>query len=213
MFLTMFVLVGCNNETSSETDEDEGLEEKGLELEQQNQAFQVTITELEQENENLQEQIDAETVPDPDLDEIYASHDEQVQEILSYFSEEQLSLFAEDQWQYRLSVNDVAISESGVIEVEADEIEISLSQRQPDMSLLPDDLFEQGQISGESYHEHILEVTPDPTEERWRDGTIVTGYGLIYTDLTSGTEIQLMITDELQARLGFETNQLMIRIK
>lgn len=213
IFLTMFVLVGCNNETPSVTDEDEALEEKVLELEQQNQEFQVKITELELENEDLQEQIYAETVPDADLDERFRLHEEQVVEILSYFSEEQLNAFAEDQWQYRLSVSDVDIPVSGVLEVEADQIEISLSQQQPEMSLLPSEIFEQGQISGESYHEHILEVTPEPAEETWRDGTVVTGYGLIYTDLTPGTEIQLTITEELQERLGLETNQLIIRIK
>ena len=62
MFLTMFVLVGCNNETPSEaaviavnefSEKNKVLEEKMLTLEEQNQAFQVMITELELESRSI----------------------------------------------------------------------------------------------------------------------------------------------------------------
>ena len=213
--LTTSLFVGCNNESDENITnaENDNLTEKLLELEQKNQEFQGKLTKLEQENKDLQAQVYEEIVPNFDLEEYFILHQEQVSEILSYFSEEQLNAFAEDQWQYRLSVNDVDIPESGVFEVEADQIEITLSQQQPEMDLVPSDIFEQGQISGESFHEHILEVTPDPSEEIWRDGTIVTGYGLLYTDLTPGTEIEITITEELRARLGYETNQVIIKTK
>ena len=209
----MFALVGCNNETTNEIDPNKALEEKVVELEWQNQESEKTIIELEQTIEDLQEQIATETILNHDLDQLYTSHKEQVSEILSYFSEEQVSSFAEDQWKYRLSVNDITVPKNGIFEVEADQIEISLSEQQPAMSVLSGDIFEFGQISGEFYHDHILDVTPQQDEETWRDGTVITGYGLIYTDLTPGMEIQLTITEELQKRLKFETDQVMIRIK
>lgn len=216
LLLTSLLFVGCNDQSVVEgnsnpkNEENEDLQARIEELEQQNLNLQATITELTHENEELDNLL---TVQTDNLDQVFSSHEEQVDAILAFLNEEELNALAKDRWQYNLSANEVGVPENGVIEVEADQVEITLVQNQLDMSFLPYEILEQGQISGESYHEHILQVSREQDEETWRDGTTSTGYGLIYTGLTSSDEIEITITNELMNRLGLHTNQIIVQIK
>ena|SRR5690625_213588 len=214
LVVTSFLLIGCHAESAVQGNsnlETEELEATIAKLEQKNQELETLITGLTEENEELDRELATQI---GNFDQLFTTHEEQVETILTYLNEEELKALSESQWQYSLSVNEVEIPESGVLEIDDDQIEITLSQLHlEDMSLLPNEILEQGVISGEFYHEHILQVTPEQDEETWRDGTMVTGFGLIFTDLTPGEEIELTITDELMHRLGFETTQVIIRKK
>lgn len=214
LVVTSFLLIGCHAESAVQGNsnlETEELEATIAKLYQKNEELETLITGLTEENEELDRELATQI---ENFDHIYTTHEEQVETILSYLNEEELNALSESQWQYSLSVNEVEVPESGVLEIEDEEIEITLSQHHlEDMSLLPNEILEQGVISGEFYHEHILQVTPEQDEETWRDGTMVTGFGLIFTDLTPGDEIELTITDELMHRLSFETTQVIIRKK
>lgn len=206
MCLTVGVISGCmSDQTIKSGEEDNNLEE----VEQNHEE----LSKLAAENEELQRQIESYEMEAENLQQYIISYQSQIDEMFNLLNEDQKLALAQAYWQYELTVNETNIPDDGVIEIENQEVVISLSQHQSEDTYLPYELIELGRLSGEYFHEHIIQVKPEQDEETWRDGTIVTAYELIFTDLASGSEVEITITDELKERLGLQTDLLIIRIK
>lgn len=132
--------------------------------------------------------------------------------ILSDMSEEDLNQYAEDLWEYSIKVNGTSLPPDGVIEVKEPDIEITFVEKQPSYVFIPNDLFYEAKISG-NYYEHIKSFDPEPDLINSSDGTIVTAIHYHYQDIESGKVITLSITDELKERLGIESNEIKIILK
>ena len=210
-FLLMVVslvgfLIGCNN-TSSGTENNKTEEvDSNLQLieDKDNQ-----IKEVEKQIEELQN-----TVETLELDLKYSNeeadfYNQLVLDMIKDYSEEESLNFSKGLWDYNLMVNQQPVPEDGVIEVQENTIEISLSQEQPAWTVLPNDLLMKGKISGD-YIEHILSTEPSPSETFGTDGTVITGMHYKFVDIENGGTVSFTITEELKTRLGLTTSEITI---
>lgn len=133
-----------------------------------------------------------------------------INDLIKDYSDVELREFAKELWDYDLKVNELTVPDDGVIEVQANTIEISVVQMQPAYVVLPNDIFMKGKISG-NYNEHILEFNPSPSETYGTDGTIVTGMHYKFVDVENGATISFSITEELKKRLGLYTSEIKIK--
>lgn len=208
IFLTILVLGGCVTEKTVEQHESSETSEYRSKMDDYHQQ----LSELEKLNKELEEEMTTQNIALEHYQSLIVEYEQQLRDIIEDYSDDQLLELAKSQFEYRLKVNESSIPKNGVLEIEANQVEIFLAEYRSELYFLPEGILEQGGLS-EDYWGHILKVEPAQYEETWLDGTVNTAYGLIYSDLTSGDEIQLTISDELQQRLRLETNQVIIRIK
>lgn len=194
LFSLIFILTACSTNLGDENHSTNQGEEK--------------LTKLESKNEKLQQEIDSLQIDLNYKKEEAEYYKHWIDEFLKDYSEAQLKELAKKEWKYELSINDKPVPKNGIVETKKSTIEISLSEKQADFPILPDEIFIKGEISGD-YMDH-LKLNEKPTETYGTDGTIVTAIHHKYKNLKKGSKITFTITDELKERLGLETTQITI---
>ncbi|WP_391115845.1 hypothetical protein [Psychrobacillus sp. L3] len=197
------IFFGC--ESTSVNENNETLNEDQLLIE----AQEAQIKKLEKENDELLTKLNSTQLNLKYAGEQITYFQQFSQDALDYLSDKELLVLAKKQWEYTLEVNGQMMPKDGEIEIQENNIEISLSERQPANNALPVEIYSKGVISG-SYEKHIQDFKPAPTETYWRDGTVVTAIQYHYLEVKSGTTISFSITDELKERLGLNTTQIAI---
>ncbi|GGE69644.1 hypothetical protein [Priestia taiwanensis] len=200
-----FLLSACEDGTSSETntktEELATAENKIKELEQKINEIENT-----QGNESL-------------LADINKIHEEEIsmyttlaKEMVKNLNKEEMEELGKLSWHYQLTANKEPTPKNGVIEVDADNIEIELTSRQLNEPVFPLDIHNKGTIS-DGFEKHITNVEPKPSETSGRDGTVVSSIYHVFSDMESGNTITVTITDELKQRLELETTTITIKRK
>lgn len=202
------LLSGCSEETAAENNKEADVSAKLL------KEQEVEITELQQEKEELQGaleelELNIEAKTSADETEYYLGL---ATGLIDQMSEEEKEEFAQDLWEYELTVGGQPVDADGKVETAAGGVEIALAQRQPPYLVLPYDQFEAAKISGD-YLDHIVSMKPEPSELSGLDGTIVTAGLYIYHDLKSGESVSIEITEELKERLGLDTIKIEVTAK
>ena len=70
----------------------------------------------------------------------------------------------------------------------------------------------EGEFLSTELNEAIIDIDY-PTEEVWRDGTVVVGYECHMKDVPAGQVIHVTITKELQERLSLDSNVIEINCR
>lgn len=197
----MFFLSACSDNNSKNNDEVNALtqpsEQQSAEidtLEKQNEALQAELEQIQTDLNYKKEEADF--------------YKQLMNDLMEGYSDAQLQEVAIKLWDYQLQVNDVTVLPNGIVEIQENSIEISLTEGQPVYQVLPNEIFMQGKLSGD-YMEH-LKLNGKPTETTVTDGTVVTGIHHKYVDVAEGATFTLTITEELKQRLGLETTQITI---
>lgn len=205
------LLSGCSEETAAENNKEVEQAEASVKLLAEKEA---KISQLQQEKEELQGaleelELNMQSKTDADETQYYLGL---ANGLIEEMGEDEKEAFAKDLWEYELKVGDQSIGADGKVETGAGGVEIALVQRQPPYVVIPYEEFEAAKIS-ENYVDHIVSLTPEPTERSGLDGTIVTATLYIYDNLKSGESISIEITEELKERLGLETTLIEVTAK
>lgn len=204
----MFILVACSNkneDNSTNSGKVENVNASTLE------DKTTQINKLEVQNEELQTTLDNIKIEFNYKKEEADYYKQVIDDLIKGYSNAQLKDLAIKLWDYKLEVNGETVPTNGIVEIQENEIEISLIERQSDYPILPNEIFIQGQISG-NYPEHIKMIS-NPTETYGTDGTVVSGIHHKYVDVEKDSTISFTITEELKKRLGLETTQITINIR
>ncbi|QFF99190.1 hypothetical protein PB01_10300 [Psychrobacillus glaciei] len=197
------ILFSCEN--TSVNGNNETLNEDQLLIE----AQEAQIKKLEKENDELLTKLNSTQINLKYAGEQITYFQQFSLDALDYLSDKELVVLAKKQLEYTLEVNGQIMPKDGKIEIQENNIEISLSERQPANNALPVEIYSKGEISGR-YEKHMQDFNPNPTVTNWRDGTVVTAIQYQYLEVNSGTTISFSITDELKERLGLDTTQISI---
>lgn len=197
----MLILAACSDENSKSNDEVNASTQLS-----ENQATQ--IAEIEKQNEALQAELEQIQTDLKYKDEEAVYYKRFIDDLMKDYSDAQLKDVAIQLWDYQLQVNDVTVPPNGIVEVQENSIEISLTEAQPNYEVLPNELLMQGQMS-EDYRKHLTANTK-PNETIVTDGTVVTGIHHKYVDVAEGTTLTFTMTEQLKQRLGLETTQITI---
>lgn len=172
----------------------------------ENQAAQ--IAELEKQNEALQAELEQIQTDLNFKDEEAVYYKQFIEDLTKDYSDAQLKAVAIQLWDYELQVNGVPVPPNGIVEVQENSIELSLTEGQPHYEVLPNELLMQGQLS-EDYRKHLT-ANAKPAETYVTDGTVVTGIHHKYAEVAEDTTLTFTITEPLKQRLGLETTQITI---
>lgn len=208
VFLSLIViLAACSNNNEDNATNSE-------EIDKINASTQLLeektsqINNLEVQNEELQATLDNMKIDLNYKKEEADYYKKWIDDLIKDYSDAQLKELAIKLWDYHLEINGVTVPTNGIIELQEKVVEISLIERQPDYPILPNEIFMQGEISG-NYTEH-LKMNDEPTETYVTDGTVVTGIHHKFIDVEKGSTISFTITEELKQRLGLETTEITI---
>ena len=200
-------LAGCVGKNSVEINDklnennltNQLIEEKDTqikELKAKNEKLEDTLLTLKTDLNNRKEEADY--------------YHQLIDDLINNYSDVQLIDLAKELWEYELQVNGTPVPADGIVEVQKSTIDISVIQRQPAYSILTNDIFMQGKISG-NYYEHLL-FNISPSETNGTDGTTVTGMHYKFVDVKKGETLSFSITEELKKRLGIDTSEITIKI-
>jgi len=206
----MFILVACSNKNEDNSSNSEKIEEVNA-LTQLSEDRATQINKLKVQNEELQA-----TLNNIQTDLNYKKEESKyykqlIDDLISDYSDDQLKDLAMELWDYKLKINGVSVPTNGIVEIQENTIEISLLQSQSAYSILPPDIYLQGQISGD-YIDH-LKMTSNPSETYVTDGTVVTAIHHKFVDVEKDSTISFTVSEELKKRLGLKTNQITINKK
>lgn len=220
---TLILMAGCNdaneeNEEETTIGENEIVEDSDNENEEfdtdpsdgdQASEIESLKEEYEFEIESLKEEYKMVT---DDYKEAIARYENFVEKAIDYLSEDDLLLLAKGEWDYEIVINEEPIPSSGEIDISESDFEIAFSERRTDFQILPDEIYNEGAISGD-YFDHLTIEGVEPNDIQRTDGTIVTGFIYEFESLPSNTSFQLVLSDELKERLELETNTITINIQ
>lgn len=118
------------------------------------------------------------------------------------------------QIQYSLEAGQQVIPSNGEIAVDTDTLEVYISQNVLGFGFLQAEWMEAGMLTG-NYEDHILAIKTTSGEiEPWgADGTTVSAVGYKVSNLQTGDQISLTISNELKERLAMETTNIVITIQ
>lgn len=206
----MFILVACSNNNGDNSTNNEKIDEVNAST-QTLEDKTSQIKKLEEQNEQLQATLDNIQTNLNYKKEEADYYKKLIDDLIKGYSNAQLKDLAIKLWEYKLEINGVAVPTNGIVEIQENPIEISLSERQSGYPILPNEIFMQGKING-NYTEHI-KMNTNPAETYSTDGTVVTGIHHKFVDVEKGSTISFTITEELKNRLGLETTQITINIR
>lgn len=171
-----------------------------------NEAY---ITTLEATNDNLRDSLNAMELESNYDKEEAAYYLEIITELIEVYSETELEEFAENLWQYELAVNGVNIPKDGIVEVQDEQVKVSITETQPMYDALLSKMINQGGIEGD-LQDNLFGFNLEPTETSGTDGTIVTATHYVYSDIEEDTIIKFSITTDLKQRLELDTTEIII---
>ena len=186
----MFILVACSDNNDNNAT-------NGEKIEAVNEELQHTLNSIQTDFNYKKEEA--------------AYYKQVIDDLIKDYSDTELKELAIKLWDYELEVNGVSVPVNGIVETQENTIEISLIERQPNYPILPNEIFMQGQISG-NYIDH-LKMTSNPTETYVTDGTVVTAIHHKFVDVEKGSTISFTVSEELKKRIGLETTQITINKK
>lgn len=189
--LSLFSLVGCNNEQN----------------EKQGQAQNLVDEVVEDTNEieSLQMQNDF-------LNERNQYFVTTIKQLIGNLSDEEMLEFSQNQVIYELQVNGESIPKNGQVTISAGEVEILLSEKILGHDFLPDEWLDKGSISG-NYIDHLLSSDTSNWIPIGMDGTVNTAQGFQLADGKAGQKFSFNMTEELRDRLKMDTNLIQIEVK
>lgn len=196
----IFGLVGCTNQST--------VDEKELELEElQNkiEKHEQNIEELEEKNSSYETRI-------RNFEEERDTYMSFIDKAIKYLHEDEIVELAREEWVYNIEINGQSVPPDGEVEVRNNNFEIIYSERQSIISMLNQEIHEQGIISGE-YFNHLEIIDTIPKDISRTDGTVVTGFIYEFENISSNTSFNIEISDELKDRLNLQTNSISIYIK
>lgn len=132
---------------------------------------------------------------------------------VSHLDDENLKEFAQMQFCYTLTVNETAVPGNGIVEVDKLPVAVTLLSEMGTNILLPQKIYEQGMLSSDDPLEHLNFMGVEPEDVEVRDGTGVQSFTYIFGEQNSLEEMEFRISDELQSRLGLDTNLIRVMIK
>lgn len=171
------------------------------------------IAELERKIDNLQAEVDNSKVSEKnskDEKEFYLSF---IKNLTKSMSQEYLLQIAKEQWKYNVLVDKVSLPANGIIELDTDTFNLTVSEEQTPYPALPLEIHNKGKISGNLFSNHIKFLDIKPNDTTGTDGTIVSSTTYTFKNLEQNSIVNLEISTELQERLGLETNVLTIKAK
>ena len=197
----MFILVACSNKNEDNS--------ANIDKVKENQTIQIST--LEQQNEELQAALENIQMDFNYTKDKAAYYKQLTDDLIRGYSDTQLKDLAIKLWDYELKVNRVTVPANGLVDIQENTIEISLTEKRPAYPVLPDEILIQGQLS-ENYTEHI-KMNATPTETYFTEGTVVTGIHHKFEDVQEDSTVVFTITEELKKRLGLETTRITINRK
>lgn len=132
---------------------------------------------------------------------------------VSHLDDENLKEFAQMQFCYTLTVNETAVPGNGIVEVDKLPVAVTLLSEMGTNILLPQKIYELGMLSSDDPLEHLNFMGVEPEDVEVRDGTGVQSFTYIFGEKNSLEEMEFRISDELQSRLGLDTNLIRVMIK
>ncbi|TGB01255.1 hypothetical protein [Halobacillus salinus] len=194
--MTLWIIVSALLYGCSATSDAKPLKnEKVLELEEQNQRLKETIEDQQRDMEKYEQQT-----------EEYRSLTEQ---IASMLNDRQIKSVMEKQTDMELTINGEQVPENGVMDVESGDVEVTLTSKQPSVSL-PGEMMQFAPKG--SLLDHVILSSEKPDQTSGSDGTLSSSRSLIFSDTPSGKEFEFSITDELKRMLGLKTNTITIQV-
>lgn len=127
----------------------------------------------------------------------------------NYPYKEQLSI-AQKQWHYELRLDDKTIM-SSIIETDKTDFKVILAEGHDTSPLVPIDVFNNGKVSGET-KDHIKFNNYIPIKDGTA-GTVVWSFVYEFKNVPHGTNIEVKISKELQARIGINSDIINIKVK
>lgn len=206
----MLILVGCSNKYENNVTNNDKVQTVNTST-QLSEDKTTLINKLKVKNEELQATIDSIQTDFNYKKEEAEYYKQLIDDLIQDYSDTQLKDLAKKLWDYNLKINGVSIPINGVVEIKENNIEISLIESQAAYLILPNEIYIQGQISG-NYIDH-LKMDSSPTETYVTDGTVVTAIHHKFVDVDTDSKISISITEELKTRLGLETTQITINKK
>lgn len=113
---------------------------------------------------------------------------------------------ASEKVSYSIQADGKDFSTDGTVDVESSDFILSLQETVNDDEASEEDFLE-GNIE-----DHIVSISYDAEQTR-RDGTTVVTAEYSFSEVESGTIIDIEITGDLQEKLGLDTNMLQINVK
>lgn len=193
--LSFFSLVGCNEKLAKENVENYSFKNE-VEINthsdvEEIESLQTRVQFLEEQNHYLVSAIN---------------------KVIGKLSDEDMLAFSKDQFLYELDINDEPIPKNGLVTVEAEKIEILLSEKILGFDFLSAEWLDKGRINGE-YSDHLVNIDAEIWVSTGYDGTVNTARGYQSEDLKSGEQISFNITEELRERLEIDTTLIQIKVK
>jgi hypothetical protein len=135
------------------------------------------------------------------------------EKLISKVKNEDLIALAKEEWQYGIEIDGKAMENRSVIEINKSSFTVTLFEHRPPYNIIPEEIFMQGRISGESYRDHIKFLGLKPSSIGGKDGTVNTSADYSFENLPKGTSIKLQVTEELKNRIGLGTTIVTIVVK
>lgn len=209
---TIALLTGCNS-----TDMDKQVQQANTNVPENQTTAQATNqtngNDMRTKEDIMKETIDKQKKKIEDLTDEVEFYRTYVKNLTATFSSDEMAKFIDEEWSYTLSIGDVSFPKNGMLEISSHSFEVKLTEERVPYSVIPDEISKKGKI-GESLTNQVsfenLEYQPT-TKENVND----TNSEIIYSfkDVSSGTNINIKITEALQKELKLDTNELTIHVK
>lgn len=207
MLAPIAVLSACNQNDIEKQVQPQVKDETEQEQNQETVQSEGTATEKTPE-ELIKEKLDEQAKEIKDLTDEVVYYRDFVKELTATFTTEEMNLLIDNEWNYKLMINNINFPKNGVLELSDSTFDLVLEESRVPYSLISEEMSAKGKVQN-----NIIFEQSDQAEMKESTDKNITTFTYSFKDLPPKTTIKMEITDELMKELKLDTKLLQIIVQ